>query len=161
MSEKIPHKYFEHDSSEWSISGYLRKCELENYEYKMGYMLDVSNGIGTIGSIETVNKIVAGTKRDIPVSDNQDDDKVPKRTKIDQYFPIFLVYAVTPTPLNKDEHNADFDVKQDVDNIYYEELSSVETSLNSAIQRLANNKNSIARYQILFLPEDNIISKFF
>ncbi|KAG9295686.1 hypothetical protein G9A89_001703 [Geosiphon pyriformis] len=41
---------------------------------------------------------------------------------------------------------------------YYQELSLFETSSNSAIGTLINSENAIARYRILFLPEDNIHS---
>ncbi|CAG8631033.1 22396_t:CDS:10, partial [Racocetra persica] len=46
---------------------------------------------GTVnnGTIGTVNGIVSGSsKREVQVPDNQDNDKVPKRTRIDDYFPV-------------------------------------------------------------------------
>ncbi|EXX57798.1 hypothetical protein RirG_203920 [Rhizophagus irregularis DAOM 197198w] len=63
----------------------------------------------------------------------------------------------TPLSLDKNEQDADVAVKQDTDSMYCQELSSVETSLNSAIKRLVNSECAIARYRILFLPEDNFI----
>ncbi|CAG8547549.1 9451_t:CDS:10 [Ambispora gerdemannii] len=82
----------------------------------------------------------------------EDDNKVSKITKIDHHF----VHAVTPSPLDKNEHDTDFEAEQDVDNIYCQELSLVETSLNLAIGRLAEIKSGIGRYRIIFLPEDNV-----
>ncbi|RHZ90261.1 hypothetical protein Glove_1g37 [Diversispora epigaea] len=69
---------------------------------------------------------------------------------------IFPVSAVTSTPLDRDKHDVDFNDKQTVDNMYYQELSLVETLLSSVIEKLANSKNGIARYWILFLPENNL-----
>ncbi|CAJ0874815.1 4961_t:CDS:10 [Entrophospora sp. SA101] len=69
-----------------------------------------------------------------------DNNNIPKNVKIDQHF----------------VHDTDFE--QDVDNMYCQELSLFETSLNLAIGKLAKSKSGIARYRILFLPEDNIHS---
>ncbi|CAG8603895.1 2841_t:CDS:10, partial [Ambispora gerdemannii] len=70
----------------------------------------------------------------------------------------YQVGDTMPPQLDKNEQDADFAVEQDTDNMYYQELSSVETSLNSAIERLVNSEDTIARYRILFLSEDNIHS---
>ncbi|CAG8449910.1 17188_t:CDS:10 [Acaulospora morrowiae] len=78
---------------------------------------------------------------------SEDENKMSKIIKIDQHF----VHAVTPSSLD-----TDFEVEQYVDNIYCQELSLVETSLNSAIGRLSEIKSGIGRYRIIFLPEDNV-----
>ncbi|CAG8615511.1 9458_t:CDS:10 [Diversispora eburnea] len=76
---------------------------------------------------------------DEELTPSEDDNKVSKITKIDHHF----VHAVTPSPLDKNEHDTDFEAEQD-------------PSLNLAIGRLAEIKSGIGRYRIIFLPEDNV-----
>ncbi|PKY43137.1 hypothetical protein RhiirA4_540882 [Rhizophagus irregularis] len=84
----------------------------------------------------------------------QDVDFNEERTIKKQY----QVGNTTPLPLDKNEQDADVAVEQDTDSMYCQELSSIETSLNSAIERLVNSECAIARYRNLFLPEDNLHS---
>ncbi|CAG8666353.1 8682_t:CDS:2, partial [Dentiscutata erythropus] len=66
----------------------------------------------------------------------------------------------TPPPLDKNEQNADFAVEQDTDNMNYQELSSVKTSLNSAIERLVNSEGAInVEVPISKRPHEAVASK--
>ncbi|CAJ0767569.1 5806_t:CDS:2 [Entrophospora sp. SA101] len=59
--------------------------------------------------------------------------------------------------LVQEKDRDDFDINQEIENLYFQELSSFENSNNPVIERLISSNSSIARYRIVFLPECNVI----
>ncbi|CAG8701653.1 12540_t:CDS:2, partial [Cetraspora pellucida] len=68
-------------------------------------------------------------------------------------------YTASPS-LEKNEQDADFAVEQDMDNMYYQDLSLVKTSLNSDIERSVNSEGAInAEVLISKQPQEAVASK--
>ncbi|KAG9297911.1 hypothetical protein G9A89_002619 [Geosiphon pyriformis] len=130
-------------------------CALFHLDENRFELLKKSDDLNTLRlSSYYIERLVNFTKSNYLLRKRRDVAFNEERTIKKQY----QVGNTTPSSLDKNEQDADYAVEQDTDNMYYQELSLVETSSNSAIETLINSENAIARYRILFLPEDNVHS---
>ncbi|CAG8644968.1 8676_t:CDS:10 [Cetraspora pellucida] len=118
-----------------------------------GTVQEITNGVyGTMSG--EVFDVKLAPKRS---NQKEDNDEGSKRMKIDQYF---YTRAVTPLTLSQEKSKVNTD-SLDCSDVkdspsQEQELPPDETLKGTIMERLINSKSSIARYQIIFLPERNL-----